>query len=187
MSIKRIVCAAVAVLSLSVAADAKVHSNALGLRFGGGSLSGAELNYQKGLRANRLELGASWGFESHPQHLWYDNNGAPHYSGKYNTMHIGVIGFYQWHFNLADVNGLNWYVGPGAGVGFWSWHREYAGTSYKEDDSGVDINAGGQIGIEYDLNAVKVPLLLSLDLRAMLGLPGGGIWYHAGLGVRYTF
>jgi hypothetical protein len=178
MRIKKFICAAVAVFCVGVVgANAAVHPNAIGLRFGGGSLSGAELNYQRAMGGNRLEVGASWSFESEK---------IAGSSTSYNTNYLGLIAAYQWHLNLAGVPGLNWYVGPGAGVGFWSWSYDFLGSKY--DDSGLYVDVGGQIGIEYDLNTAKVPLLLSLDVRPMFGLlNNSGFGWGAGLGVRYTF
>ncbi|MDR2591568.1 MAG: hypothetical protein LBC59_02025 [Chitinispirillales bacterium] len=181
LNLKKLVCAAVAALCVGVVgAGAEIHSNAIGLRLAGGSLLGGELNYQKEMGGdNRLEIGASGSFKS-------DNI----YGAKYNTIYLGAIGIYQWHFGITGVNGFNWYVGPGAGVGFgsYSYSYELLGTKYSHDDSWLYLDVGGQIGIEYDLNVNNVPLLLSLDVRPMFGvLHDGGFGWGAGLGIRYTF
>jgi len=83
-------------------------------------------------------------------------------------------GIYQWDWGIVDA--LNWYVGPGAQVALW---RE-----------GVGVGVGGQIGIEYDFNGKGAPILLSIDVRPMMGLPTGDgfdVGYDAALAVRYTF
>ena len=162
---KKLLCAAlmVACVSFSVKADA------IGLRFGGGSLAGAEVNYQKGMGSNRLELGLSWSSKS-------EGSGA----AKYSTNYIGAFGAYQWHWNISG--GFNWYAGPGAEVGFWSWNHN------NNSDSGMYLNVGGQIGIEYDFNTLGAPLNLSIDARPMFGLiDSAGFGWAAALGIRYTF
>jgi len=176
MSIRKLLGAAVMVVCVSFAANANINPNAIGLRFGGGSLSGAEVNYQMAMgSANRLELGLSWSTKS-------DKIAGS--NSKYNTNYIGAFCAYQWHWNIDG--GFNWYVGPGGGVGFWSWSYNVGG--YKDDDSGMYLDVGGQIGIEYDFNALGAPILLSLDARPLFGLlNSSGFGWAAALGVRYTF
>lgn len=152
--------------------NAQVNPNAIGIRGGGGlgGSYGGELTYQKGFgTANRLEL--DFGFRSR---RYKGSKGNDWY---YN--HLSVTAIYHWVFNLSG--GLNWYIGPGAQVGFYD--------DYYDNNSGVSLALGGQIGIEYDFNEHGVPLLLSLDARPMWDFVG----YYAGFGgggafsLRYTF
>jgi hypothetical protein len=152
--------------------NAQVNPNAIGIRGGGGlgGSYGGELTYQKGFgTANRLEL--DFGFRSR---RYKGSKGIDWY---YN--HLSVTAIYHWVFNLSG--GLNWYIGPGAQVGFYD--------DYYDNNSGVSLALGGQIGIEYDFNEHGVPLLLSLDARPMWDFVG----YYAGFGgggafsLRYTF
>ena len=55
---KKIILAIAAVFVLSMTANAQ---NNLGVRIGGGQGYGAELSWQHGLGANRLELDLGWG------------------------------------------------------------------------------------------------------------------------------
>jgi hypothetical protein len=191
MNLRKIVFAAAVVACLSVAANAGIYPHAIGLRFGGGW--GGELNYQMGMgEANRLEIGL--GFSS-----YHDNSryyGYP-YNRNYWTNHtsFGVYGAYQWYWNISPSfarGGFNWYVGPGAGVGFWSNTTEYPDHS-DDNNSGINIGVGGQIGIEYDFNVLGAPLVLDIDYRpTIIGLSNNGIGIgHPGsdfaLGFRYTF
>ena len=84
----------VAIFALGFAANAQ---DALGLRFGGGSNYGAEISYQKGLGANRLEfdLGLKLNSESN---FFY------------------LAGIYQWKGDFTDW--LGWYAGPGVKVSY---------------------------------------------------------------------
>lgn len=95
---KKVFLLLVAVVTLGFAANAQ--DNAIGLRFGGGQGYGAEISFQKGLGANRLEID-----------LGLSNNG----DGYYN-----LSGIYQWVGNLAAD--LNWYIGVGANVGYCANH-----------------------------------------------------------------
>ena len=152
------------IFSMSLCSFAQVHPHAIGLRFGGdGSTNGAEISYQHGLSdANRLEL--DLGF-----------SGYKHYSNMF------LAGIYQWDWNLTD--GLNWYAGPGAAVGFYNW--DDGGLT----DTGINLGIGGQVGLEYDFNTLGVPLLLSLDARPMFDFIGydNGFGWGAAFGLRYTW
>jgi len=186
MKFRKIIFAAAAVVAgMSFAANAEVHSNAIGLRFGG-----LEINYQLGMgAANRLEAGLWWSSGSGGGGYW-DNWGNWHYGNRWTHTSIGVFGAYQWHWNIspsAARGGFNWYAGPGAGVGFWSNRARNPNGSYYDEHSGVSVSVGGQIGIEYDFNVLGAPILVDFDLRPTIGIPGGGFGLGPGLGVRYTF
>ena len=94
---KKICVLLVAVFALGFAANAQ---DAIGLRFGGGSGYGAEISYQKGLNANRLEfdLGVR----------------LPAFDYFY------LAGVYQWKGAITDW--LGWFAGPGAKVSFCKNH-----------------------------------------------------------------
>lgn len=183
LKLQKLVCAAVAVLCVGVVGtDAKVQPHALGLRFIGGTLLGGEINYQAATRlfgAKRLEIGGS---------IWGDNN-------AYN---IAIAAVPQWYWNIsprAANGGFNWYVGPGAAVGLYSQGelRDENDHVISKATNEAGVWVGGQIGIEYDFNAVGVPLNISIDSRPMIDLlhSGGvslmGIINGACLALRYTF
>ena len=150
----------VVLAGLATTAQAQVHPHALGLRFAGGSINGAELSYQHGLsNKNRLEF-----------------DGGMFTSDKVDR--ISLVGMYHWVWNLSG--GLNWYAGPGAGLSL---------DKYENGGSGLGLAVGGQIGLEYDLNKQKLPLLISLDTRPMYDLIGDykGFGWGLALGVRYTW
>ncbi|MCR9171877.1 MAG: hypothetical protein NXI10_05260 [bacterium] len=152
---------------------------AIGLRLGATNYgNGAEISYQHGFsEKNRLEL--DLGMRA--------NN---HYSV------LGISGIYHWKWNIDG--GLNWYIGPGAQLAFFShrdnFHGHGNGHGHDHDDdfeeSGMLLFIGGQIGIEYDFNEHGVPIQLSLDGRPMWGLLStyySGPGYGGALGIRYTF
>ncbi|HOY38438.1 MAG: hypothetical protein KBB11_08655 [Bacteroidales bacterium] len=162
---KKLVFLLVLVVAGFATANAQVNPHAIGVRFGGGTYYGAEVSYQHGLgESHRMELDLGW-------------NG-----GLYHTR-VFFSGIYHWHWNI--VEGLNWYIGPGAFVGMYL------------DEVKLGVGVGGQVGIEYDFNTLDVPILVSLDSRPMFHfLP----WYDrddihymspfdpsVALSVRYTF
>ena len=141
--------------------QAQVNPHAIGVRLGGnGDVNGAELSYQHGFgEANRLELDLGFG------------------SNK-NHSRMFLAGIYHWNWNITD--GLNWYVGPGATVGF---------RSYDNSSDHINIGVGGQIGLEYDFSVHNAPILLSIDARPMWDFLGdnSGLGWGAALGVRYVW
>jgi hypothetical protein len=150
-----------AVFAFGIMAEAQ---DAIGIRVGGGTYTGTELSYQKGLGANRLELDAGANF--------YDHGAA-----------FSLVGMYHWRFNI--VSGLNWYIGPGAGVYMFTYD-----DGYYFDDDYFDLGLGGQVGIEYDFNTVGVPFLISVDVRPIWNVlhdAEHGFGWGSALGIRYTF
>jgi hypothetical protein len=147
--------------SFSGTLHAQIHPRAIGLRLGGdGSINGAEISYQQKLSSiNRLELDAGFGA-----------------SRKHNRMTF--IAIYQWVWKIDG--GFNWYAGPAAGVGLYS---------YIDEPGFINIGLGGQVGIEYDFNYLKKPFIISIDGRPMWDFLGGhaGFGWGASLGIRYTW
>jgi hypothetical protein len=158
---KRILIFTLVVFCISYITNAQVNPHAIGLRIGGnGDINGAEVSYQKGFNnVNRLEL--DLGFGSNPDHTRFF-----------------LAGIYHWDWNINK--GLNWYIGPGAGLGYYA---------YENSGGNINIALGGQIGMEYDFNTLNAPILLSLDVRPMWDFLGdnAGFGWGIALGVRYTW
>lgn len=146
---------------MSFYTQAQVNPHAIGIRLGGnGEVNGGELSYQQNIGiANRLELDLGFGGNS-----------------THNRILFAAI--YQW--NMIIVSGLNWYVGPAASVGVYS---------YDHQDGYFNVALGGQIGIEYDFMTRDVPFLISIDARPMWDFMGdhAGLGWGACLGLRYTW
>lgn len=161
---------------ISFSSTAQVNPHAIGVRLGGGVYgNGLEISYQHGVSdMNRLEFDLGWTYGKYNNEIGYGSN----YS------RIVISGIYHWDWNLTE--GLNWYVGPGAQIGYWDY--KYNTTDYNDQ---VTIGIGGQIGLEYDFNNHGAPILLSLDTRPMWGVIGPTYYrsfgYGAALGIRYTF
>lgn len=140
---KKIILSLILVAGIVTAANAQVQGKAIGARFA----YGAELSYQHPLSdANRLELDLGWNFATTSLH-----------------------GIYQWVKGISAVDGLNWYAGPGLGVGYYS----VAGTG------GLSVGAVGQVGVEYNFD---FPLQVTVDYRPGVYFITGGV----GLAPSYT-
>lgn len=135
---------------------------ALGLRFGGGNLVGAEISYQTPFAGERLELDLGWG-------------------GNSNWNYWNIAGIYQWVMPIES--GFYWYLGLGPSLGSWN----YVGNHPNDHDGGLSLALALNAGIEYNFS--EIPLQLSLDTRPELGLinHGDDRWFGLALGIRYTF
>lgn len=150
---------------LSFHSVSQVNSHAIGARLDGSHYGhfGGEISYQLGLGdKNRLELDLGW--RNHRRHNW---------------SHMGLSVIYHWVWNITA--GLNWYVGPGAQIGWFDDRDPF-------DDDYLGLAIGGQLGLEYDFNTHGVPIQLSLDIRPMWNFLGwyGGFGYGSALGIRYV-
>lgn len=140
----------------------KAQSDAIGVRLSGGGLVNSEVSLQKWVTDyNRLELDAGFGGGS-----------------LFNIFSATAI--YQSVFEIDY--GLNWFLGIGAGSGFWEYHGEIINGQ----EGGVFINAAAQIGAEYYFD---IPLQIGFDYRLEFGVLNSYDKLDAnfGLSVRYAF
>jgi len=157
---RKVIVFLVLILSAIFYTQAQVEPHAIGIRFGGnGDINGGEFSYQHGLgNHNRFEFDLG-------------------FSGNKTDDNMFLAGIYHWDMNIS--NGLNWFIGPGAVLGF---------HSTKVYDDYYSIGLGGQIGIEYNFNN-QAPFLISIDARPMWDFVGSdrGFGWGASLGLRYTW
>lgn len=153
---KKIIVALIA-LTISISAFSQSYKQAVGIKLG----YDVEFTYKYNLsQINAIDAGLGW---------FFDNS-------------FLVNGFYLWNFDINQVDGLRWYVGPGAYLGAYL-HKEYSSIMFS-------INA--RAGIEYKFD--DIPLALSLDWSPGIEFSGKGDdfgpdfgWRGLGLGVKYTF
>ena len=91
---------------------------------------------------------------------------------------VRVTGLYEFHFDIGSAEGLKWYLGPGAHIGFYN---------DKHADDGVFFGLDGVIGLDYKFKGA--PINLSIDWQPAIEF-GDGRGFEAGwagLGIRYTF
>ncbi len=94
-----------------------------------------------------------------------------------------LTGLYEIHGNINGVDGLKWYVGPGAHIGAWNdnWKKTYPSRA-----DGVNIGVDGVLGLDYKITGA--PINLSIDWQPSFNIVGynyfEGGW--GGLAIRYT-
>jgi hypothetical protein len=90
---------------------------------------------------------------------------------------VRFTGLYELHYPLLQVDGLQWYVGPGAHIGFYD-DKYYGGSTF----FGID----GVLGIDYKIPGA--PLNVSLDWNPSFEFGDGAEFQSwGGLGIRFTF
>lgn len=94
-----------------------------------------------------------------------------------NNQGSRLTALYEIHHDIEGLNGLKWYVGPGAHISFYN-KNVYSGRSYL----GVD----GVIGLDLKFN--RVPLNFSFDWQPSFDFNGGRdfSWDFGGLSIRYV-
>ncbi len=96
-----------------------------------------------------------------------------------------ITGLYEFHFDIAGAQGLKWYVGPGAHIGFYNnryWDR-YGNKFGNRSFGGID----GVLGLDYKVKSA--PLNFSLDWQPSFefGENRGFIGSWGGFAIRFTF
>lgn len=152
---KKLLLVLVAVMGLTFAANAQ---DAIGVRLGGGQGYNAELSYQKGLGASRLEFDLGW----------YNYEHASSFS---------LAAIYQFHQDIAAVPNLGWFVGAGGKVNYWS-----AAATDK-----IGLGIVGQAGLDYYFQAIPLQLSLDIRPCLYLMPSTDFHWGDVALGIRYTF
>jgi hypothetical protein len=88
-----------------------------------------------------------------------------------------ITGLYEIHGPINGATGLQWYIGPGAHIGFYN----------TKNGDGAFIGIDGVLGLDYKFNGA--PINVSLDWQPSIEFGDGrgfiGSW--GGLGIRYTF
>lgn len=86
----------------------------------------------------------------------------------------------EFHFPFQKAEGLAWYVGPGAHIGF------YKNEFQKNYSSKMDLGVDGVIGLDYKFNGL--PINISLDWQPSLSFTGnsGAHAAYGGVAIRYT-
>ncbi|PKP34123.1 MAG: hypothetical protein CVU00_08320 [Bacteroidetes bacterium HGW-Bacteroidetes-17] len=97
---------------------------------------------------------------------------------------FSITGLYEIHNQAFNTNGLKWYYGVGAHVGFWD------GDNVKwadNNDSYTVIGFDGILGLEYSFP--EIPINLSIDWKPEFNVSGySGFWGDSGaISIRYIF
>lgn len=97
---------------------------------------------------------------------------------------FSITGLYEIHNQAFNTNGLKWYYGVGAHVGFWDGHNVKWADN---DDSYTVIGFDGILGLEYSFP--EIPINLSIDWKPEFNVSGySGFWGDSGaISIRYIF
>lgn len=88
-----------------------------------------------------------------------------------------ITGLYEIHGPFASAKGLQWYIGPGAHVGFYN-------SKYGD---GAFIGLDGVLGLDYKFSGAPINISLDWQPSFEFGDNRGFVGSWGGLGVRYTF
>lgn len=97
------------------------------------------------------------------------------------------VGLYEFHGEFSPgADGLMWYVGPGAHIGFYN-DRYYDNRYPDGNGSGSFIGIDGVLGLDYKFEGAPINLSLDWQPSFEFGDTRGFIGSWGGLGIRYTF
>jgi hypothetical protein len=105
-------------------------------------------------------------------------------TSRLNWRGLDIMGLYEIHSNLMEIEGLYWYYGGGAHLSFWN--GKYVDWNNSNSAFTV-IGVDGVLGIEYTLQ--EHPINFSVDWIPRYNLIGyTKFWGNmGGLSVRYVF
>lgn len=106
-----------------------------------------------------------------------NGNNALELIGYFWNKGARITGLYEIHGPVSGAAGLQWYIGPGAHIGFYN----------TKNGDGSFIGVDGVLGLDYKFSGA--PINLSLDWQPSLefGTNRGFTGSWGGLGIRYTF
>lgn len=154
---KRTLTILVILAALTTGIRAQSYGSAIGLR--GGDPSG--VTFKTFINSiNSLELIAGTGYWGH---------------------NFVITGFYEWQQPTEWTPNLDWFIGPGAHLGFWNdYYREDYGT-------GILLGIDGIIGLEYTLDDIPLNFSLGFGPSVQLTSGPGFIYWNGGFAARYIF
>jgi hypothetical protein len=105
---------------------------------------------------------------------------------------VTITGLYEKHHTINSADGLSWYVGAGAHVGFFDHHGTYLRYKHKDekyyvyhdDDNAVIPGVDVIIGLEWKIP--RAPLKLGMDLKPQIDFHHGAhSYFDAAINLRY--
>jgi hypothetical protein len=100
---------------------------------------------------------------------------------------FSITGLYEKNAPAFKLDGMSWYYGGGGHAAFAAGNYYHEGhPDYHGEDFAFGID--GIIGLEYKIP--EIPFALSLDMKPLLEIDGGGYFNFAfdpGFGLKFTF
>jgi hypothetical protein len=106
-----------------------------------------------------------------------NDKGAIELIGYFWSQGMRITGLYEIHGPISGASGLQWYIGPGAHVGFYN-------TKFGD---GAFIGIDGVLGLDYKFNGAPINISLDWQPSFEFGDNRGFVGSWGGLGIRYTF
>lgn len=110
------------------------------------------------------------------KHFLHDR-GALELIGYFWNRGSRITGLYEIHGPISGASGLQWYIGPGAHIGFYN--DRYGNGSF--------IGLDGVLGLDYKFKGAPINISLDWQPSFEFGDNRGFVGSWGGLGVRYTF
>lgn len=106
-----------------------------------------------------------------------NGNNALELIGYFWNRGTRITGLYEIHGPISGATGLQWYIGPGAHIGFYN----------SKNGDGAFAGIDGVLGLDYKFRGA--PINMSLDWQPSFEFGDGRGFYGnwGGLGIRYTF
>ena len=112
---------------------------------------------------------------------FFQGNNAGEFIGYFWNHGFRLTGLYEIHGDFADAQGLKWYIGPGAHVGFYDYYDHH-----NNHIDGTFFGIDGVLGLDYKFKGA--PINVSIDWQPSFEFGDYvGFDHYGGIGIRYTF
>ena len=106
-----------------------------------------------------------------------NGNNALELIGYFWNRGTRITGLYEIHGPIYGATGLQWYIGPGAHIGFYN----------SKNGDGVFAGIDGVLGLDYKFKGAPINMSLDWQPSFEFGDNRGFYGNWGGLGIRYTF
>ncbi len=96
-----------------------------------------------------------------------------------------LTGLYEIHGPITGATGLQWYIGPGAHIGFYDGFHSHHNDG--DNDSHMHIGIDGVLGLDYKFKGAPINISIDWQPAFEFGHSQGFYGNWGGLGIRYTF
>jgi hypothetical protein len=107
---------------------------------------------------------------------FFDKN-AGELIGYFWNQGFRLTGLYEIHGPISGATGLQWYIGPGAHVGFYN----------SKNGDGAFVGIDGVLGLDYKFRGAPINMSIDWQPSFEFGDNRGFYGNWGGLGIRYTF